>query len=253
MKVSITTATLNSRKTIKDCLQSVNNQTYPEIEHIIQDGGSTDGTREIVNQNSGKNIRMYSEPDLGIYDALNKGISHSTGDIIGFLHSDDVFSSPFILEHIMKLFIKNNLDVVYGDLVYVNQGSRNKTIRYWKSKSFSAGLIKRGWMPPHPTVFMKKSVYLQYGLYNSKYKISADYELILRTFLNPKLKIGYIPEVVTRMTIGGKSNKSIKNIITKSSEDYGILKDKRIPFPALVLLLKNLRKLNQFFIRPPQP
>jgi len=250
MKLTIITATFNSAETIISCLKSVQEQTYTNIEHLIQDGHSQDDTINLINNFNSGNIRITSEPDTGLYDALNKGISHATGDVIGLLHSDDIFGSPVILEHIMNLFIKKNLDVAYGDLVYVNQGNRNKTIRYWKSKSFSKGLIKRGWMPPHPTVFMRKSVYLQYGLYDSKYKISADYEYILRIFLNTELKVEYLPEVVTKMTIGGKSNKSIKNIIIKSYEDYKILKGKRINFPLVVLLIKNLRKFNQFFIRP---
>ncbi len=252
MKLSLITATFNCEQTIFECINSVNNQTCCDIEHIIIDGASTDNTIKIIKANPNRVKLIISEPDNGIYDALNKGINHSTGEIIGFLHADDEFGSSVITEHILKIFNKNDLDIVYGDLVYVNRENRAKVLRYWKSKTFSGNRVKKGWMPPHPTIFIKKSVYLKYGMYDQKYKISADYDYILRILLDKGLKIGYIPEVITKMAIGGKSNKNIKNLFIKSYEDYKILKGNEIHFPFLILLLKNLRKLDQFFIRPPE-
>ena len=252
LSISIVTATYNSSASISGCIASVNEQTIQDCEHIIIDGESTDNTIEIVRNIPNRVAKIICEHDNGIYDALNKGIRHATGDVIGLLHSDDVFGSSFTIEHMINHFVENNLDVAYGDLIYVEPNNPVKLIRFWKSKPFSLGLLNTGWMPPHPTIFIKKSVFQKHGQYNTNYKISADYEYMLRILLDTSLKVGYIPEIITKMAIGGISNKSIRNIVVKSTEDYEIIKGKGFPFPAGVLLLKNLRKLDQFFVRPPK-
>ena len=247
MKISIITATYNSYPAIIDCIKSVARQSL-KPEHILIDGGSKDMTLGTI-KNSNSVSKHISEPDKGIYDALNKGIKLATGDIIGFLHSDDLLASNDIFEKISETFEETKADVVYGDLVYVDKEDTEKVIRYWKSKSFKAGLLKRGWMPAHPTVFAKKEVYEKLGLFDLSFKIAADYDLMLRIFQDQGLKFIYLPEVITRMRIGGASNKSIKNIIKKSTEDYRAIKKNGLPLSAWTLALKNLSKLPQFFMR----
>lgn len=248
MKISIITATFNSAKTISDCIASVNYQTHPEIEHIIIDGVSDDNTIAIIKSQSNGLIKLFSGPDKGIYDALNKGIKISTGDIIGFVHSDDQLASSNILETISKIFEDENIDGVYGDLVYVDKEDSFKVIRYWKSNEFKSSLINNGWMPPHPTLFLKKEVYQKHGYFNLNYKIAADYDLILRVFSDNALKFKYLPIVISKMRTGGISNRGIRNILQKSYEDYSLLKTNNISNPLWVLFKKNCSKLSQFFI-----
>jgi glycosyltransferase involved in cell wall biosynthesis len=249
MKFSIITSTLNSANTICLSVASVNGQTYPDIEHIIIDGASTDNTLEKIHSEPNRIAKVISEPDGGIYEAINKGILNSTGDIIGILHSDDVFGSDTIMEEIGNRFVQNSADIVYGDLVYVSSKDNNRIIRLWKSKPFERSLITKGWMPPHPTMFIKRDVFLKYGLYDLRYRISSDYDLILRLMKEEKLKFDYLPDVVTRMRLGGVSNNRLDNILQKSTEDYRIIRKHSIPFPAAVLFRKNISKLNQFFTK----
>lgn len=244
MKISIITACLNNEKTIEDCLKSVSNQTYKNIEHIIIDGKSTDNTLEIIKTFNHISTTI-SETDSGIYYALNKGILLAQGDVIGFLHADDFLADDRTIERIAEKFQKKqNLEAVYGDLIYISSKQNQKKIRYWKSKEFSPQMIKRGWMPPHPTLYIKKEIYNNYGQFDTKYKISADYDLIVR-FLKKKIKIEYIPEIIVKMRIGGKSNKNFKNIIQKSKEDYQIIRENEIG-NIITLLNKNLMKISQF-------
>jgi glycosyltransferase len=176
MKITLITATFNSEKNICDCLQSVSCQTYKRIEHIIIDGASSDNTLEIIKTKSNHISKIISEPDKGIYDALNKGIRIATGDIIGFVHSDDILSSKDILTSILKSFTEEKADGVYGDILLVKRNDLNKIIRYWKSNPFNKKQLTYGWMPPHPTLFLKKEVYEKHGFFNVNFKISGDYE-----------------------------------------------------------------------------
>ena len=182
MKISIITATYNSNKSLKSCIDSVVMQDYGSIEYIIIDGQSTDSSIDIVNdfQTSYPYIKVVSENDDGIYDALNKGLAIATGDVIGFLHSDDLFPSSTIISELASKINNDNLDGIYGDLQYVNKENTNKIIRLWKSCEFKLELLKKGWMPAHPTLFLKKHVYDKYGEFNTFYKISADYDFMLR-------------------------------------------------------------------------
>lgn len=248
-KISVITAVYNNEHHIEDALQSVLTQSYPNVEVIVIDGGSKDRTMEIVRRYQDKIHVLVSERDQGIYDALNKGIQKATGDVIGFLHSDDLFASAQVLETVAKAFQTNFVDGVYSDLNYVKEDDKKfQVIRYWKSNSFKMDLLKKGWMPPHPTLYLKKSVYDQIGPFNTQYRISADYDFILRTFNSPQYKFTYLPMVTVQMRVGGESNKNLKKIIQKSSEDFEILS--KNGFPTLTtLLLKNISKLNQFFLR----
>lgn len=251
-KISLVTVTYNSSSTITTCIASVNEQTYPIIEHIIIDGSSTDNTLEIIRNALNRNTNLISELDKGIYDALNKGIKLATGDIIGFLHSDDFFNSPNTLQHIAETFADEKASVVYGDLVFVDPHNTNKIVRFWKSQPFKSSLLQRGWMPPHPTLFMRREVYKKHGLFNINLKCAADYDYILRVFRDQTLTIAYLPEIITKMRIGGVSTGGIKNIINKTKEDYWVLKKNQMPFPLWILFAKNVSKIPQLIFRKKQ-
>jgi len=245
MKISIITATYNNEKTIADTLFAVSSQTYKNIEHLIIDGKSTDNTLKIINENSPK-TKIFSESDNGIYDALNKGISHATGDIIGFLHADDIYANNTTIEKIIATFKANNCDAVYSDLHYVSQNDVNKIIRNWKSDKFEYSNLKKGWMPPHPTFFVKKEIYNKFGNFNTNYKIAADYDLMMRMLGKHKISVAYLPEVTVKMRVGGESNKSIKNILKKMKEDLKVIKTNEIG-GFFTLVRKNTSKISQFF------
>ena len=244
MKISIITITFNSAKTIQRALESVLSQTYPDIEHVIVDGASSDGTKEIIEAYAKKhqNVRWKSEKDSGIYNALNKGIAMATGDIIGFLHSDDVFFSPDSIGQIAHAFTDKSVDVVYGDLLYC---SGEKVIRRWRSNPFSPSSLKFGWMPPHPTVYVRREVYQQVGEYDEWFRISADYDMMLRIF-TAGYKSQYIPKVLVCMETGGASNKNTKARLSKTQEDYIVLKKNHVGAGYLTVACKQLRKIKQF-------
>ena len=244
MKISIITITYNSAKTLRRALASVQEQTYSDIEHIIVDGASTDGTREIIEAYAAQhaNVRWISEKDEGIYNALNKGIRMATGDVIGFLHSDDVFQSSDSIGDIAQAFVSSHADVVYGDLQYC-KGS--KVVRRWKSNDFHPGSLKFGWMPPHPTVYVRKEVYEQVGEYDEWFRISADYDMLLRIF-TAGYKSCYLPQVLVCMETGGASNKNSKARLSKTQEDYIVLKKNHVGAGLLTVACKQIRKVKQF-------
>lgn len=242
MKISIITACYNADATIERTIKSVLNQSYKNIEYIIVDGGSSDKTLDIIERYSQGISNMVSEPDKGIYDALNKGVMLATGDFIGFLHADDAFASSHVIKKIAHL--ASNSDAVYGDLQYVSEN--DKVIRHWESGLFSLKALKRGWMPPHPTLYIKRELYNQIGHFNLEYKIASDYDFMLRLLSVPNIKVSYLPEVVVLMRVGGASNKSISNIIKKSKEDYKAIKRNKIG-GFRTLFMKNFGKIGQFF------
>lgn len=247
MKISIITITYNSAKTLPRALESVRQQNYADIEHIIVDGASTDGTREMIEAYAAKhkNVRWVSEPDNGIYDALNKGIRMATGDAIGFLHSDDVFYSKDSIAHIAEAFESTQAEVVYGDLQYCH-GER--VVRRWKSNAFHSRALKYGWMPPHPTVYVRREVYQQVGPYDDWFRISADFDMMLRIF-SAGYKSHYIPEVLVSMETGGASNRNTKARLSKTQEDYIALKKNHVGAGYLTVACKQLRKIRQFLRR----
>jgi glycosyltransferase involved in cell wall biosynthesis len=248
VKISIITAVYNNKSLIAECIESVLSQSYKNIEHIIIDGGSTDGTKEIILKYQSKIANFVCEPDNGMYDAINKGISKATGEVIGLLHSDDLFADITIISQIAETFLKTSADGVYGNLLYVDRSNISKIIRNWKSSPFLRNKLNQGWMPPHPTLFLKKVVADKIGFFNTNYKIAADYDFMLRTLKTPGLKFEYIPSVITCMRVGGASNRNFKNIIRKSWEDYLILKRNKVG-GFLTLLLKNFSKLGQFLTK----
>ena len=246
MKFSIITATYNSQNTIADAINSVASQTYDNIEHIIIDGKSTDNTLSIIKETGGRVSEIISEPDKGIYDALNKGIKNATGNVIVFLHADDIFAENTIIEKAANLFSEKQTDSIYGDLQYVAKENTDKIIRYWKSGDYTYSKLKKGWMPPHPTFFIKKEIYDKFDLFDISFKIAADYDIILRFLGKHKISTAYLPEVMIKMRIGGESNKSIKNIILKMKEDVKALKKNNIG-SIRTIILKNIIKIPQLF------
>ena len=246
MKISIITITFNSAKTLLRALESVQAQTYKDIEHVIVDGQSTDGTRKLIEAYAKEhaNVRWISEKDDGIYNAINKGIAMATGDVIGLLHSDDTLYSTDSIEYIANAFAQTDADVVYGDLQYRKGG---KVVRHWKSNAFNSRTLKYGWMPPHPTVYVRREVYEQVGPYDDWFRISADYDMLLRIF-TAGYKTYYIPKVLVSMEIGGVSNRNTRARLSKTQEDYIVLKKNHVGAGWLTVACKQLRKIKQFLI-----
>jgi glycosyltransferase involved in cell wall biosynthesis len=247
MRISIITATFNNISTIEDTINSVLSQSNSPFEYIIIDGASTDGAKEIISSYSSRISKFISEKDSGIYDALNKGIALATGDIIGFLHADDTYANPEILSKVSAAFAPSpDIWAVYGDLQFVSKQQPTRVIRNWKSKPFNKSLLARGWMPPHPALFMKKEVYRKFGQFDVSYKIAADYDFILRVFSQPGFNAVYVPEVLVKMKMGGVSTGNIRNLIRKSREDYQILRRNKVG-NIFTLLHKIFSKFNQFY------
>jgi len=244
MTISIITITYNSAKSLQRALDSVQSQSYKDIEHVIVDGASTDGTKELIKAyaKQHQNVRWVSEKDDGIYNALNKGIRMATGDVIGFLHSDDVLYSPDSIGHIAAALADETVDMVYGDLQYCNGG---KVVRRWKSNDFNPSALKYGWMPPHPTVYVRRKVYEQVGEYDEWFRISADFDMMIRIF-KAGYRSKYIPEVLVSMETGGASNKNTKARLSKTQEDYIVLKKNNVGAGYLTVACKQLRKVRQF-------
>jgi glycosyltransferase involved in cell wall biosynthesis len=246
MKISIITVVFNNQNRISISIDSVINQSDADIEYIVVDGGSSDNTPVIVNSYGDKISKFICEPDKGIYDAINKGIRVATGDVIGILHSDDIFGNGQIISQIIEVFKQTGVDGVYGDLIYVNKENPDKVIRYWKSCPFKKDLLKKGWMPPHPTLFLRRKIFDNYGLYDTGFKISSDYDFILRIMSRPELKFEYFPQIITRMRVGGMSNRNLKNIFLKSKEDLRAMRKNKTG-GWVALLMKNFSKVGQFF------
>lgn len=247
-KISVITVCYNSENTILDTLNSFYNQDYSNKELIIIDGKSNDNTVKIIKDSKVNYKSLVSEEDEGIYDAINKGIILSSGDLIGFLHSDDVYSSKSSLSKIAKKYVSNRSHGIFGDLEYVKSSNPKKIIRKWVDGKFTKKNLAYGWMPPHPTLYIERNAYEEFGTYKLDFKISADYELILRFFWTNSLTLSYIPETLVKMKTGGTSNKSIKNILKKTIEDAKAIKMNKMNIIP-VLFLKNISKINQFFNR----
>jgi glycosyltransferase involved in cell wall biosynthesis len=245
MKISVVTAVCNRVASIKNAIDSVQAQTWLDVEHLIQDCGSTDGTMEIICQCARANTAVVSQSDHGIYDAINKGIGRATGDIIGLMHSDDVFAHDGVLAKIAAVFEATEIDGVYGDLQYVATNDSSRIIRHWHAGEYRPSMLRRGWMPPHPTLYLRKEVFNRYGLYDTSFRIAADYDAILRYLAKGQIKLAYIPEVLVKMQLGGESNRSFDRILLKSREDLRALRQNGIG-GIRSLAAKNLSKIRQF-------
>jgi glycosyltransferase len=249
MQITVITAVYNRHSTIANTIESVLRQTFTDLEKVVIDGGSTDGTLEILRRYRNKLNLIVSEPDLGIYDALNKGITKANGDVVGFLHSDDLYFNEQVLSKIAEKFADPKVNGVYGDIFYVDKNDTNRVVRYWSAGRFSHKKLRWGWMPPHPALYVRKSVYSKINLFDTRYRIAADYDWMLRFLKHPIASCAYIPEPILKMRLGGTSNRSLYQILYKSIEDYRAIKQNGIG-GLETLLSKNLRKLPQFFLRP---
>ena len=254
MQVSLITCTNNSEKTIKNCCLSVYSQTYNNIEHIVIDKNSQDQTISIIKQYKNKKTKIHYQKGLGIYNALNEGMRLCNGDIIGILHSDDEFVDNEIISNVASKFKEKNLDILFSNIYYTKKKNTNNIIRDWKS-NFEEGVqsndflnkkIINGWMPPHPGIFFKKDILSKIGYFDENFKISSDYDFIIRLFKEKNVKIFFLDKYTIKMRVGGVSNKNIINILIKMSEDFKIMR--KFKFSAIkTLLLKNLSKVKQFF------
>ena len=211
MKVSLITVVYNNRETIKDAIESVLNQSYKNIEYIIIDGASTDGTVEVIKSYKDKITKFLSEQDKGLYDAMNKGIALATGDVVGILNSDDFYIDEFVIEKVVKAFEEYKVDSVFADLVYVKPENLDKVVRYYDSSRFDPSKFAYGWMPAHPTFFVKKEIYHRYGYFKTDYRIAADYELLVRFMGKYKISYHYMQKVIVKMRVGGASTKNLKS------------------------------------------
>jgi len=244
MHLSILTVTYNSRSTLQEAYASLLGQSFKDWEWIVQDGGSSDGTLEWLESFSDARVNWVSEKDHGIYDALNKAVGRAKGEWIGLLHSDDLYPNAEVLN--LVLAATPGKDAIYGDLKYVLEKDTQKVLRHWQSEAFAPTLLRKGWMPPHPTLFLRKEVYAQVGGFDTRYRIAADYDFILRVFQTPQLKIHYLPQVLMLMRQGGASSK-LSNLVAKSKEDLQIMRANGLPFPLLVLFRKVSGKFVQFY------
>ncbi|MBO0948734.1 glycosyltransferase family 2 protein [Fibrella forsythiae] len=249
MTVSIITVVYNGADTIADAIDSVLGQTYPMIEYIIIDGNSTDGTQAIIAGYGNRISQFVSEPDKGLYDAMNKGIQRATGDIIGILNADDLYRHTEVISRIVDTFSQYQADAVYGDLVYSQRESPERIMRYWRAGTYRPGAFLRGWMPPHPTFFVKSNVYQQHGYFTTTLRSAADYELMLRFVHKHQIQIAYLNEVVVVMRLGGVSNSSLTNRLRANREDRVAWQMNGIRPGWFTLWLKPLRKIGQFWQR----
>ncbi len=247
MKISVVTVVYNRAATIGEAIDSVQAQNWGDVEHVIQDGGSVDGTLDIIRQRAQPNTVFVSELDQGIYDALNRGIRRSTGDVIGLMHSDDVFAYDGVLRQVAAAFEEPGIDGVYGDLQYVSAKDPTRVVRDWRAAEYHHALLKSGWMPPHPTLYLRKQVFERFGLYDTSFEIAADYDAILRYLVTGRIKLAYIPEVLVKMRLGGASNRSLGHMLKKSREDLRAIRKNGVGGTG-TLIAKNLTKIGQFLV-----
>lgn len=250
MKISVITVSFNALATLGGTLNSVASQQYKNVEHIVVDGGSTDGTVELLASGPGRLSNWISEPDRGIYDAMNKAIAMATGEVVGTLNADDMYADDSVLVQVAEVFADPTVDACYADLVYVDQIDASKIIRYWKSRSYEDGLFERGWMPAHPTFFVRRSVYERFGGFDLSFPRQADFELTMRFLAIHKIKTVYVPEIWIRMRMGGVSNNSVRGVIKGNLEAWRACRKNGLDVGMFFIPRKILSRIPQFFSRP---
>ncbi len=248
MQFTIITAVWNRARTLGQALDSLEAQTCADWEHVVQDGGSTDGTLALLAGRADPRRHLVSERDGGIYDALNRALARAGGEVVGVLHSDDFFAHPQVLARVALRMRETGADAVYGDLDYVSASDPSRVIRHWRSGDFHASSLRRGWMPPHPALFLRREVITRLGGYDTSFRIAADYDSILRYFGAGGISAAYLPEVLVKMRVGGESNRSLGRILRKSGEDLRAIRKNGMGGVG-TLALKNLRKIGQFVQR----
>lgn len=251
VKISVVTAVYNRKETIADAIRSVSSQTCSDLEYVVIDGMSSDGTSNVVKEHRNVIHTSIRESDSGIYDALNKGIKVSTGDVVGFLHADDLFADDRAIERVQEKFLEGNYDAVYADLTYVSFDDPNQIVRYWRSGDYRRGKFWYGWMPPHPTVYVRREVYENFGAYRIDHGSAADYECMVRLMVKNQIRVGYVPHVAVKMRVGGESNASIKNRLNANEADRKAWVENGFRPPFGLRITKPLSKLPQYFFRPP--
>lgn len=248
MKITIITAVYKSAETVGQAIASVAGQSHRNIEHLIIEGASGDDSLAEVQAAAHDRMVVTSEPDTGIYDALNKGIGRAVGDVIGLVHADDYLAHEDVLADIATAFSDPQVEAVYGDLDYVSKADTSRVIRHWSSGPYLADRLAQGWMPPHPTLYLRRSVFDRIGVYDTRYRIAADYDFVLRYFSETRAQPVYLPQVLVKMRVGGESNRSLGRVIRKSREDYAALRQNQIGGIG-TLLRKNASKLGQFRVK----
>lgn len=249
MKITVITPVFNGQETIRSCIDSVLIQSYPDKEYIIVDGKSADNTVDILKTYKDKSLKWISEKDKGLYDAFNKGILMATGDVVCFLCADDMYEHNNVLLKIADTFRTHpETDIVYGDIIYVDKDDLSKIKRYWKSSPFKPGLFKKGWLPPNTALFIRRSVFLQYGLFSLQYKMASDYEMQYRFFEKFRVNSIYISDIMARMRSGGMSNSNLQGMYNSLKECHEALKHHGVRFAFLYIINTIIYRLKQTFI-----
>jgi glycosyltransferase involved in cell wall biosynthesis len=249
MKISITTVCFNSAETIEDTIKSILSQDYKDIEYIVVDGGSTDGTLDIINRYKNKIAKVISEPDNGIYDAMNKGLRSSTGGILATLNGDDVYADKSIVGRMVEFIESKNLDAAYGDLIYVDCRDTGQIKRFWQPGRYKKGAFYRGWVIPHPTFFCRKEIFEKHGYFNDKMEIAADFELMLRFIEKHRITVGYLPKVIVKMRTGGKAN-DLRGMIQGNKEIIKSFRLNNLRLSPWFFVCKPITKISQLFRAP---
>lgn len=252
-KVSLITVVFNNEATIADTIRSVAAQTYGNVEYLIIDGQSSDGTLARIRAHGGVVTHLVSEPDRGIYDAMNKGIALASGEIIGFINADDFYASAEVLARVAAAFEDPDVDACYGDLCYVKQHDTSAVVRYWRSSGFHPRAFESGWCPPHPTFFVRREIYERFGSFDLSYRIAADVELMMRFLEVHRVRAKYIPTVLVKMRMGGTTNRSLTNIVKQNGEILRALRQHGLRASVVRLLgNKMVSRGLQFLVRPRQ-
>ncbi len=244
--ISVITVSFNSRQTIADTIESVAAQTHPRIEHIVVDGASTDGTLEVLHRFRGRLSKVVSESDEGIYAAMNKGLAMATGEIVGTLNSDDVYVDENVLGMVAEVFQDDAVDVCYGDIFYVDKADLNRIVRHWKSEPYRAGLFEQGWMPPHPSFFIRRRLLARVGQFDESYRFAADFDFMLRALHVEQLRSTYLPRELVKMRVGGETNDNVMNVLKANIEAYRSCRKHGLGVSPLFIAKKILRKLPQY-------
>lgn len=245
IKISVVTAARNAANTIADTLESVRLQTFPEVEHVVIDGASTDATPQVVAAHGGRVAKFLSEPDSGVYDAFNKGLMQCTGDVVGFLNSGDVYSAPEVLARIASEFSSRHVDAVFADVAIVDAVDKDRVVRRYSSARFEPGKIRGGFMPAHPTLYIRNELYRRFGLYDATYRVAGDFEMVARLFGRHRITYSYVPEILVRMPRGGLSNSGLSSVRVITREMLNACAANGIETSTLRLLMRIPLKMTE--------
>jgi glycosyltransferase involved in cell wall biosynthesis len=250
MRFSIITVVRNNAATIAEAIESVASQRLSVVEHVVIDGASTDGTLEVIGRYRERLGRVISEPDKGIYDGMNKGLTAASGDVIGFLNADDVYEDDRVLADVARCLADPSVEAVYGDLVYVSANDPQRVVRYWRSGEYRSGRFRSGWMPAHPTFFVRRRVYERLGGFDLSFRLQSDFDLTMRLLEVHQIRAVYLPRVLVRMRLGGATNRSVANVVKGNVEAYRACRKNGVRVSPLFIARKVLSRIPQFFAKP---